>query len=317
MAATLVREMSMGARTSSYSDTWRLVAVGTFARERRHVRKFRVSTDDPLDTPEAVFPLAVGMGLPAEWEPHPDDPACVVLSYEWQEAQSNRERWEVTVGYGLSIDPIDEPTVVSVGTEALEQVIEEDKDQNAIVNAAGDIIEGVTQPEPITVFRVSLNRPLSGLTVAQYLDQFHDRTNTDSPFSMGVYGDYEAGTLLLADFSVEYQTRNDFEFMHWTHVIKARWKKRLTFTLGEGILGGPPVVHVDEPLGWRLRLLNAGYRYKSGAALLTFRSPDGQPLQTPGLLAADGTKLAAASPATFLTFEVKEQCEFSALGLNL
>ncbi len=282
MGVVAVKKIGRGKRSRREEPTYNRA---TEQQDRSIRQPYLVKTSSPLDDPAVVMSA---VALPQMWTAHPTDTNIVVTSRSCEETD-DPNTWIVDIEYSQVTDPTEEPAIVTVSNQSEDWAIEEDINGDAILNAARDPFDPpVTVQTGRMVIQISKNFPL--FDAAAFMRQ-HLYTTNDLEYEIPGVGEFLTGELWVADIS----SKEDFKF-------SAFWAVQVT-------------LHARDR-GWNLKVLNAGFRALDATGrLLTVRGPDGQPVQNPALLAADGTRLGLAGTPNFLEFQVFEASDYDAMGL--
>jgi hypothetical protein len=126
-------------------------SLGQLAPLRTFTRYYWVYSDTMDESPSAV---RTASGLPQMGDVHPVDGGTIVQAVRLRRDEEHPKRWEVEVTYSSEVRDMeeDEPTVladlerVSIQTRSGQRLIDRRLDGTAIVNSAGDLIEGLSVP---------------------------------------------------------------------------------------------------------------------------------------------------------------------------
>lgn len=292
-----VKETGFGRRRVRISDHY----------TQEYTRVFRLYTDAATDTlgeQDLIDAKDVGIGLPQRWDAHPEDDNALVTDITATETEYPQQ-WLAEVSYSsdatdesrLAHDPLEEPPTVSWTTETYKEAIEQDAFGTAILNTAGDPIEG------IEVERYRL--------VATYEDNVAEFDEADALNYQGTcnsqtFRGKDAYTWLIRTFIT---TGRGFK----NNV--AYWRRRIEFVYDPSTTedaNGNTIV-----IGHQLRILNAGYRQLVSGALRTITDGPGRPVSQPVPLAQDGSQLPSNGTPVYLTFKPHLTVDFNVIpGLN-
>jgi hypothetical protein len=287
MAVIFVKELWAG-RTGDVDDT--------FKRDYR--RLFQAHTNNKGDGPVLV---RAGLGI-SIWSSYQSyltgelDGASLCNKIECEQAEDSPFLWRVTVSYSTEVteqaqqaeDPLQEPKDISWDTESYQKAVEQDRAGNAICNSALDPFD---PPPTIDDSRLTLtierNEAIDNPT---RMKDYQDAVNSDT-----FYG-FPAGEWKVAQMSCKRQYRNNVFFWRWVYKFHHRVE------------------------GWKLKLLDAGYR--------TWTLPDGWkdilskgvPIQQPALLDGTGKQLPHGNPPVWMQLPngwvVYREQPFAALNLE-
>lgn len=193
-------------------------------------------------------------------------------------------------GEGMS-NPLEQTPKVSWSTAANAEAIDEDIHGDPIVNVNEEPFDPPVQrdySDVILQFEANQLTFNYGTAVG-----WRDAVNTD------VFLGYAAGVARLMDWSAEHIYDGAFDY--WRVKIKVQFRER----------------------GWKKRILNQGLRVWTGnhnddgsREYENVTDKDGNPVQEPVLLDADGYRLPDAAMATWVEFDVYPQKAFATLGIH-
>lgn len=287
-------------RSGEWLETYNLALD---QQERVLRRTWRIRVDDALMTAPTVLAqartfAAVGAPLPNQWDTYVDEvglePNVVARRFTMRK-EATRFDWTCEVEYGFAVNPTDEPPILRRTSGQTEWAVEVDATGVGIANAAGDPFDPpITVPWGFEILTITKNiQTVDGPNITA---NYRYRTN-----SVVFYG-YAKGLVWLSDFSDEPAYDRGVHYRKTTWVFHAR----------------SPRGNIPDAQAWFARPLNCGFRYRpaAGQPPIAFRDPTGQIVSSPGLLAADGTKLANNGMPTFMSFQVYGQADFNDLGIN-
>lgn len=193
--------------------------------------------------------------------------------------------WFITADYGpfdptnQPENPLDEPPEVDGEGAQFEEIADQDRDGNPIVNSAGDPFDPpLTKDDSRPVVRVVRNEPTFSLALAY---QYRDKVNGQ------------------AWLGAEPRT-----------VKAAPVKFRRLFHPTCGFYFQVAYEFAFNPKGWTRRPLDAGLRQKVDGAFEPIKDK-GEPVSAPVPLDGAGQALAADAEPQYLEFEVYEEIDFS------
>jgi len=132
------------------------------------------------NTGEYAYSAMRASGIPARYEQHPEDPDAYAYKASVRSQGNERCYYHVTITYSTlkRQDPADELPEVSWEDEEFERTVEKDRNDDAILNAAGDRYEEpVTFTDSRPVLRVVRNEPVFD-PLAAY--QYNRSVNSDT-----------------------------------------------------------------------------------------------------------------------------------------
>lgn len=127
-------------------------SLGELAPSRNFSRYFWVYSDTKDEDPATV---RTAVGLPQVGDASPSDAGSIVQSVRLRRDEEHPKRWEVEVQYSSDLirditeetpETLAELERVSISTRQGQRLIERRLDGTAIVNSAGDLIEGIQLP---------------------------------------------------------------------------------------------------------------------------------------------------------------------------
>lgn len=199
-----------------------------------------------------------------------------------------------------NLPPTDIPARIRFGSITTEEQIDEDLNGNPLVNAGtGEPIQGITIP--ITDQVITIEKNLATFDpVAFYA--YYNRVNNDTyPIGSG----YPPGVLRIIDISAGEELAESSPYYKLTVKIQARKPYKTT-----------------DDKAWYKRIKKQGYMVFSGILTpggepIIGRATDefGDPVGTPVLLKADGTRVPEGDPAHYDEWEVFESIPFASMGL--
>lgn len=303
MAVTSVKEIFAGRRGGDNLD-----------RKRDYVRVFEVQTSDPDDDPTVAGGTSL---LPRNGEPHPSDAYAVMVDIDADQSSESPYLWQVTCRYSSDLgqpsqqrealaydpfgapgenpgyttssgggqvtrdpDPRNRPAVFEVDWEQTTEVLMWDVNGDPIVNSAGDRFD-----PPPTVERsypvITITKNLDVSSELLNLDNqqvYQEIVNSDTPWG------FPAGSLRFARWRHSSAFENDVAYAVLSVTIKVKWD------------------------GWKLRLLDVGFRNAAGA---WFVDPDTRATPAdPRPLDGAGNEQAVGTAAAELEFDIYREAEF-------
>jgi hypothetical protein len=297
--ATVTFSTDLPGRSHSLNATW----------ERRYSRRFRASiasSDSPLTGPIAIRTALATAGytigtsyvsgsISDAW--YEVDAGAYLTNIEVDEEggdDADGRTWICSLEYGpwtpRQQNPLDEPIEFSQEFDNFEIPVDEDTAGNAVVNSAWDRFDPpVTRDDSRPVLTFTRNEPWEPdwALFREYKDSVNDATWFGFPAK-------------AVKFNAPRVLRKWDQYLADTFPTTGGYYAQVTYRFA---------VNGDT---WVKRVLNQGFRYKSGSdrkvALV-----DGLPAQSPVLLNSSG---AITTTPHWLTFDVYEAKDFGALGLE-
>lgn len=295
---------------------------------RRYTLQVRVTTGDPMVGPRAAL-LAVGVGAGSTYRSPLFTPAseydfgCYLNSIEDEEEDGDGKSWRVTLGYkqydwtkqnggegsganpsAFQANPVNAPPLIKWSSETEEVACTHDRNGQPILNSAGDPFDPPLT-RPLSTPIATITRTLSSFD-PNWINQFKEHTNN------ATWCDFPADTVLCKDLTADKVYDPDWGVL-WPQTIVLAFRPIVTTDTTDP--STPWVTKTSTLLaGWNQQVLNAGFRQKVGTVLQQIRT-DGAPAPTPALLKADGTAAAPSDDPVYLTFETREQADFSLFNL--
>lgn len=292
---TSIREIGFGLRGGELTDKY----------EQEYSRHFRLYTANATDyIGEDDILAAAALGLPQRWDNHPSDALALCKGIRWRETEYPQQ-WIAEFSYSSNVtdrsrqsqEPTTEPPAVSWSTEAYREVIDEDAQGTALLNTAGDLIEG----EEVERHRL----------VAVYEDNVEAFDEVDALNYIGcanstTFRGQLPETWLIRDFIT---TGRGFKN------TAPYWRRRITFVYDPKATKAKDGTTVA--IGWARRVLSAGYRQLVSGVMAPILD-QGRPVSQAVPLDANGLRLAPGGTPVYLTFHPYPLVDFNAIpGLNL
>lgn len=268
-------------------------ALGKYAPDRKHTRRFWVYSSVRNEVPETV---RTASGIPQLGDLLASDSGVRVVSHKLSRDEDEPRRWEVDVEYSsYAIGDAEEPpdtetaTRISIITEQGNVLIERDVDDVAIKNTAGDLIEGIEIPW--NNLGLQIEQAVAGTPDYYSLSTWINAINSAEWRGIPAY--------FAQIRSMSYDSDTIEGVVQWRRVTQVRIANVAT-----------------QPWGYRLRLLNAGLREKVSGVLNWINDDTTQiPVSKPVPLKSDGTKAGLADAPHFLDFKVYPELAFATLGI--
>lgn len=274
------------ARTSSYSG-----------KVRNHAAAFKV-TCNALDYPTtAVAGVGISKGSACPWDGYARCTAINTSVESTYTVGDNQKALIYRVDISYSTDapeyenPLDEPPVISWGTNAQSIGVTNDEAGNPIVNTVGDPIEGVEDDDYTLTLSYTRNEAASPFPGAEeYLGKVNSGT------FLGFSAKQVKCTSITAG-SAQATVVEDVEVTYYS----------VTYTFE------------IKPTGdWKRRLLNVGYRYREdGSGDPKDIYVDGVPVTSPQLLKENGDLWSSGDDPHYVEPYLNETTSFSSLGIVL
>ena len=224
---------------------------------------------------------------------HPDDNAAWCESLQVNMVTKYAE-WTVTATYTtereLQENPLWDPAEIEWDGENFEEVALYDRDDDAILNSAGDPFQNVMRERTRRVVTVVKNVA----SIPTWIINSEDAVNS-AVFDLDDVSIPIGLAKLGAPRISRWQTRNGVRFRQMTMTIK---------------------LNKD---GWDLQPLDAGFRYRDGSDnLVRATSDDGTDVTSPVPLDGSGALLADPTPTTavFGSYDVYPELDFNELPLT-
>lgn len=265
------------------------IASGRTAKNTKGIRsyqaQFRLSTS--VQT-ERAYDVGSHPLLPVIGSIHPDDvyAYCTDLSVD---PTGPWAIWTVTASYStereITENPLLEPAVITWGSEQYQKPVTIDKEDNLIVNSAGDPFD---PPAMMDDARVSVTVTKNVASIPSWVLQYHNAINSASFTIDGTT--IAARVAKVQSVSIgERQFRGGVQFRVLTYSMTFRYE------------------------GWPLVVLDAGMRKISGTTRVPIANADAPvPLDGLGAPIAEPT----FTNAVYGTFHVYREVPFSALPLT-
>ena len=224
---------------------------------------------------------------------HPEDPRCFCVSIKPVMRKLFAD-WAVEITFTsereISENPLFEKAEIEWDGENYEEKLIVDKDNEAVLNSAGDpFIDAMRERNRrvVTVLQNVANVPT-------WILEAEDAVNSVD-FTLDGFLIPAGKGKLSAPKLGKWQTRNNTRYR----------EMRLEFKLSKD--------------NWKYKPLDAGFRFRNGASeLVRLTSDDGTDITEPACLNGSGQVLTNPTPATavFLAFDNYPEFDFAALGIN-
>lgn len=261
-------------------------------------RSWLVKTDNKNDTDQDIKSSGL---IPDLYDALPGNSALTVRQIAIRQKSESPFAWVVTCTYSnetdseeieqrvTALNPMDRRAKLSWSSNQYTLAIHKDINGNAILNSAGDYF--IDPPPEIQVSRWTVTVTKNLLAIPAWLLLYQDAINS-GPFVVGGLT-VNAGCARLVGMQIsDLQKENGFEFYPLSITMEFRKE------------------------GWKLKLLNQGYKQRGGASCVT---KEGIPVTSPACLDASGMQIdpddVDPETATYLDFDVYESLDFSVLPL--
>lgn len=242
-------------------------------KARRYERSWLVKTDYKFDDAAVVLSAA---GLPRYGTLYPDDPAAYCQKITATNESVSPYLWRVAASYSTEKErdenPLSDPATITWDGESYQVPLVEDKDGNAVTNAAGDPYD---PPFMIDDSRQIITVVKNVAAVPLWILDYRNVVNSDDFTVDNV--EIEAGKAKIKAIKVsEVKSRNDISYR--------------TLTIP---------INVDKKNGWQPKILNMGF-YEVVSGDRRHITIDGKQVSSPWPLSDTGVAL----PVTFVPGDV-------------
>lgn len=257
---------------------------------RTYTRAFKLTTSVQSEGPYAVGSHA---SLPKIGSAHPEDPNAYCYDIDVQ-CTDGWTGWTVTCLYTdeitLNENPLAEPAIIEWDKDPFQENATEDRNGEAMLNSAGDIITDIFRERSRRV--VSVVKNVS--SVPTWILDSEDAVNS-AAFTLDGVPIATGLARLPAPKIGRWQKRNGWSF------------REISMTI---------MLNKD---GWAARPLDRGFRFKNGSGnRIRITNDDGTDITEPVCL--DGTGLVLSNPtpstAVYLDFDVYPAYDFNLLPLT-
>lgn len=258
--------------------------------ERTYTRVFRVVTDSKTDD----FTTVQASGsLPYVGIAYPNDANAFCQKLTGSQESFSPKVWLVTAAYSnkqeAAEDPTNDAAEIEWDTEQFQRPIFKDKDDNAIVNSAGDpYLPGVERDDSRRIVTITKNMT----SVPSWILTFEDAVNDSSFVVDGIT--IGARKAKCQKTSVgKWQERNGTEYRQVQIVLHLRKDT------------------------WDFEIMDTGLRRKDGSERKVITNDDGTEITSPVPLDGSGDVLANPSESTvvYQTYQAYTELDFSTLPL--
>jgi hypothetical protein len=312
------------ARGTQYrADFRRGFVPGEVVQEKQHVRTFYAETDDPQMDGEGVIAAALawagpGPPLPPAWDPHPNDPNALLVTYEARQ-RDVPEVWQLSANYSTYLDPIQEAAEIAWAGAANQWVVEdalsyfdlvtgdEITGPVSVTNSAGDrfspppaelepyAILTVTKNFAIPTAAIPIPTPPAGYDPLLVQSNYVNRLNR-TPFAVpGVPASFPVDTVLLSG-----QPAAKWMFQKAVQYYQTSW------------------VFWVRKRPWYLRAADMGWNQWADKAIGSSYVRiviNGQFSANQQCLDGNGALAARGAPVVYLTYRTKDRADFNELNL--
>ena len=258
--------------------------------ERAYSRVFRVVTDNKADD----FTVVEASGsLPYVGAVYPNDANAYCQKVTGSQESFSPKVWLVTAAYSnkqeAAEDPTNDAAEIEWGTEQFQRPAFKDKDDNAIVNSAGDpFLPTVERDDSRRVVTITKNMS----SVPSYILDFEDAVN-DAAFTVDgiTIGARKAKCQNISVGKVEERNGTTYRKVQ-------------------------VVLHLRKET-WDFEVLDTGLRKKNGSDREVITNDDGTEITSPVPLDGSGGVLSnpSESTAVYRTYQVYPELDFSSLPL--
>jgi hypothetical protein len=269
-------------------------------------RSFFVYSDSRNENPETVRTADDGStSVPAYGDTHPFDGGAIATRFRCRKDRDLPTRWTVTVEYSsrdmqggggggsTGTDPLT-ITRIRVSTREGQRLLDKDIDGKAIKNTAGDLILGITIPWNELQLEFTQYRAPLDATGFRLLAKYRNAINS---VAWRGFPQFTARIVSISGQDVKVQGLDLFE--------------------------RTVVVHLTDPLDphqpdWRLRPMNAGFRYKNALTdEMTHFTDDhtGLPVSQPQKIAINGDRMPDDEDPEYLLVKGYPELPFAVLDL--
>lgn len=263
-------------------------------------RRFVVSFDNSEDASSraiiAITASVGGVSIPEYWETHPYNPDFFVVRKSVA-PENGPLNWVVTVEYEYVEGPFVQPYSIQYAPQSSQEAIDKAVEgtgasQTMTKNLCNSADEPFDPPiqEEFFDFSLIIKRNESSFnmfTSQQYLNtvnsDYFNIVNKDNTVLI-----FEPGTVRCKSIQADEQRHGD------------TWYYAVTYEF---------VIRKD---GWKRRILDQGFREKSGLDYVAIKDAEGNPITMPAKLNGSGAKLSSSGTPVFLEFQTKFEKEFSA-----
>ena len=240
----------------------------------------------------ALTASAGGVSVPAYWAELDGDWPYWYVKHKNPRPADSPFRWMVEVVYEYYDNPLVRPPQVSWQGRTVTEQIDRDADGAPLVNSADEPFDpAITEEFEDRILRVEFN--VANFNATAYEDYIHAINGSD--WTPAVVGrTFAAYTVKCLSISGRPERVGNVHYHHVTCEFEIR---------DDGIAEG------GNPLGWRRRLLDQGFRTKDPAGYHTITDQEGNPLTHPVPLDGNGGKLNGGEPV-FLVYTTKKTKDF-------
>ena len=262
---------------------------------RAYTRIFYVTTDDDDDGPRVV--LANG-NLPQPGDMYIGgndvDTSAFAKEADCQRHPEVKRRWTATYMYDTKFEesqnqpnPLDRPPEVNFSFQSFEEPLDKDKNNKAMVNAAGKPFEGVTKTRSIPVLQITRNEV--GFSMPSDID-YIDKLNSDTFFG------FAPGKCKMQNISARRRFENEIQYYERTYEVT--------------------IAPTSDD--WQKVLLNAGYMKRTAAGSTVLEHiimGDKTAASEPQLLSTGGETVVVSTDANYKIFDIYDEKAFAPLNL--
>lgn len=217
-----------------------------------------------------IHPSAIKWG-----SAHPTIPFCWCNSVRADQSSNGRNEWTLTAGYSSAIElnenPLFEPAAIEWDGDNFEEPLIYDRNDDACVNSAGDLFENLFRERTRRVVTVTKNVA----AIPAWIIDTEDAVNSAIFNLDGIEIGIEKAKLRPPSISRK-QIRNGIQFR----------EMKMVFTLRKDT--------------WKVKVVDAGFRYKDGTERKRITNDDGSDVSQPVCLDGSGGVLANPTPSTIV-----------------
>lgn len=272
--------------------------------ENKSKLAWNVATNSNGDTDFTIFNHAIGLGLPVipYVSTHPIWGIQLCRNTTVAQDSNAPRHWTITSSYSSeplkqseeqAENPLDRPPVVKWASNQYRRALERDRNGHALVNSVGDYFDPPVEADAAR-WIVSIEKNVTGIPAD--IINYTDATNQNSFSIQGVGIGAEVAKLTEVSLSERKSEQVGDDTVYF-------------YTFGYSL--------ELRPETWKLKVLNQGYRYKTGSSIkqILDDSTPPRPVTTPKLLTSAGAVLSSPTTANavFLDFDIYTARDFSIL----
>jgi len=266
--------------------------------DRTYTRVYQVVCAATDTVPTILTASAGGTTIPLIGAAHPNDAGAKAIRVGPPTAVGDsRTVWQLPVEYARprfcgteetpEEDPLDDPVRKTWGVRFIQQVAEKDKDDVAIVNAAGEPFDPPLEKD-VAILTLRIERNEATFSESQAFDYANTVNSTGCTIAGLILDARQARCLGI---TADYAQRNAVNYWAVTYEFEFR------------------------PDRWDRKVLNVGYHYLDGGELTPFADTEEGKMQTPQRLTGAGADGRGAA-ANYVTVYVYDERNFNTLNLG-